>query len=71
MTKKQDQLATLEELLGKIETEIKRAKLMLGQLQGKTDKELDASEESRTKQYEETSQSLMSYDEGVDVKVVE
>lgn len=71
MTKKQDQLATLEELLGKIETEIKRAKLMLGQLQGKTDKELDASEDNRTKQYEETSQSLMSYDEGADVKVVE
>jgi hypothetical protein len=63
MTKKQDQLATLEELLGKIETEIKRAKLMLGQLQGKTDKELDASEDNRTKQYDETAQNLMSYDE--------
>ena len=71
MTKKQDQLATLEELLGKIETEIKRAKLMLGQLQGKTDKELDASEDNRTKQYDETAQNLMSYDEWSDVKVVE
>ena len=63
MTKKQDQLATLEELLSKIETEVKRAKLMLGQLQGKTDKELDESIENSTKQYEQTSQSLMSYDE--------
>jgi hypothetical protein len=63
MTKKQDQLATLEELLSKIETEVKRAKLMLGQLQGKTDKELDQSIENSAKQYEETSQSLMSYDE--------
>gem|GEM_PF-5977986 len=63
MTKKQDQLATLEELLSKIETEVKRAKLMLGQLQGKTDKELDQSIENSTKQYEKTSQSLLSYDE--------
>jgi len=71
MTKKQDQLATLEELLSKIETEVKRAKLMLGQLQGKTDKELDQSIENSTKQYEKTSQSLLSYDEWEDVKVVE
>lgn len=71
MTKKQDQLGTLEELLGKIETEIKRAKLMLGQLQGKTDKQLDASLEQDTKQYEHTSQSLLSYDEGADIKVIE
>lgn len=71
MTKKQDQLATLEELLGKIETEVKRAKLMLGQLQGKTDKELDQSLENNIKQYEQTSQNLMSYDEWADVKVVE
>lgn len=71
MTKKQDQLATLEELLGKIETEVKRAKLMLWQLQGKTDKELDESLENNIKQYEQTSQNLLSYDEWVDVKVVE
>jgi len=71
MTKKQDQLATLEELLGKIETEVKRARLMLGQLQGKTDKELDDSLENNIKQYEQTSQNLLSYDEWADVKVVE
>lgn len=71
MTKKQDQLATLEELLGKIETEVKRAKLMLGQLQGKSDKELEESIENSSKQYEETSQSLLSYGEWGDVKVIE
>lgn len=71
MTKKQDQLATLEELLGKIETEVKRAKLMLWQLQGKSDKELEESIENNGKQYEETSQSLLSYGEWEDVKVIE
>ncbi len=71
MPKKQDQLATLEELLSNIETEIKRARLMLGQLQGKTDQELTESAEQSTKQYEKTSEWLLSYDEGADVKVVE
>jgi hypothetical protein len=56
MTKKQDQLAALEMLLEKIETEVKRAKLMLGQLQGKTDKELDQAIINDAEQYAHTSE---------------
>lgn len=71
MAKKTDQLATLEEILTTMEKEIKRAKLMLKQLQWTADGTESDDADNHSEQYEKTSQSLMSYSEWDDVKVVE
>lgn len=72
MTKKADQLATLEEVLGHIESEIWRARRLLTQLQWKTDKERTDEDAANTKTHENATNNLMSYDEeNGDVKVIE
>ena len=72
MTKKTDQLATLEEVLGHIESEIWRARRLLTQLQWKTDKERTDEDNANTKSHEDATNNLMSYnEENGDVKVIE
>lgn len=70
MTKQNDQLATIEELLTKVETDIKRARLLITQMhEGKSTTRAD--EEKEAHMFSHASAGLMTYDEGDDVKVVE
>lgn len=67
MAKQKDGLQALEELLAKIETDLKRARLMIQQFsipekEGDSPKEVSA---------EDVSEKLVSYDEDENIKVVE
>ncbi len=72
MAKKADQLNALEDVLTHVEAEISRARRLLTQLQGKSDKDIAATDAETTKKHEKASESLMSYTEDQDgVQVVE
>lgn len=68
MTKQNDQLSTLEQLLQKMETDLARARRMLAKLQ---DKEVDSWNKSEKIDTDLLSENLSSYEEDDNIQVVE
>jgi len=68
MTKQNDQLSTLEQLLQKMETDLARARRMLAKLQ---DKEVVPGDKSEKLDTDLLSENLSSYEEDDNIQVVE